>query len=131
GQDCARHAPRQLSFKTIPRVSVSDGKALQSILVQRSSQAGAVFRVPTEDARSCCQMMWSEKYRPKTVQEMVGNESARLAALKWLTGWVSGSKPLLLVGPPGTGKTTLAHVLRSEEHTSELQSRENLVCRLL
>src|SRR5690606_1432800 len=27
--------------------------------------------------------------------------------------------------------TTLADTLRSEEHTSELQSRENLVCRLL
>jgi replication factor C large subunit len=56
-------------------------------------------------------MMWSEKHRPKIVQEMVGNEDARLAALKWLGNWVSGSKPLLLVGPPGTGKTTLVHVL--------------------
>ena len=55
-------------------------------------------------------MMWSEKHRPKAVQEMVGNEDARLAALKWLGGWVSGSKPLLLVGPPGTGKTTLARM---------------------
>src|SRR5690349_22882195 len=33
-----------------------------------------------------------------------------------------------LLGKPGVGKTTLA---RSEEHTSELQSRRDLVCRLL
>src|SRR5690606_39471615 len=32
-------------------------------------------------------------------------------------------------GMPRTGKTT--STARSEEHTSELQSRENLVCRLL
>src|SRR5204862_7731207 len=37
-------------------------------------------------------------------------------------------RPLLLRGEPGTGKTLLA---RSEEHTSELQSRRDLVCRLL
>src|SRR5690606_40499493 len=28
-------------------------------------------------------------------------------------------------------QATFAHLARSEEHTSELQSRENLVCRLL
>src|SRR5690606_40994143 len=52
-----------------------------------------------------------------------------------------------LVGPNGAGKSTLFNLIsrfydpnegdirfageRSEEHTSELQSRENLVCRLL
>ncbi len=56
-------------------------------------------------------MMWSEKHRPKKIEQMVGNEKARLDALKWLTGWVSGSKPLLLIGPPGTGKTTLVNAL--------------------
>src|SRR5690606_39765625 len=52
-----------------------------------------------------------------------------------------------IVGPSGCGKSTLLRIVmgltkqtsgrvtfgpsRSEEHTSELQSRENLVCRLL
>src|SRR5436309_11989403 len=31
----------------------------------------------------------------------------------------------------GAGRDELEHLARSEEHTSELQSRENLVCRLL
>src|SRR2546430_12395795 len=37
---------------------------------------------------------------------------------------------LTLTGPGGAGKTRLA-LQRSEEHTSELQSQSNLVCRLL
>src|SRR2546430_11458504 len=34
------------------------------------------------------------------------------------------------LGPNGAGKTTTLR-MRSEEHTSELQSQSNLVCRLL
>jgi replication factor C large subunit len=55
--------------------------------------------------------MWVEKYRPKKVEEMIGNEDCRTAACVWLQKWKPGSKALLLVGPPGTGKTTLATLL--------------------
>src|SRR2546427_3482544 len=40
----------------------------------------------------------------------------------------SGSISLIDCGDPGSGKMIFA---RSEEHTSELQSQSNLVCRLL
>ncbi|MGI0066605.1 MAG: AAA family ATPase [Nitrosotalea sp.] len=53
-------------------------------------------------------MMWSEKYRPKNLLEMIGNEEAKESFVKWLGKWIKGTKPLLLVGPPGIGKTTMA-----------------------
>src|SRR5690606_41756950 len=37
----------------------------------------------------------------------------------------------LIIGRPSRGSWTAPATPRSEEHTSELQSRENLVCRLL
>src|SRR5207302_4974206 len=66
---------------------------------------------------------------PATVRGWYNNGWAQnpLALLDYLV--VDGQRlisPVLLVanGPPATFQ-------RSEEHTSELQSRENLVCRLL
>lgn len=53
--------------------------------------------------------MWSERHRPGTLHEMVGNEEARARVAGWFAGWSAKSKPLLMTGPPGTGKTTLAH----------------------
>ncbi|RNJ78398.1 MAG: AAA family ATPase [Nitrosopumilus sp. H8] len=55
--------------------------------------------------------MWSERHRPQSIPAMIGNEEARAAALEWLAKWKKGVKPLLLVGAPGTGKTTMAYLL--------------------
>ena len=51
--------------------------------------------------------MWSEKYRPQNIFDMVGNEDARKQFVEWFGKWKKGTKPLLLVGPPGIGKTTM------------------------
>jgi replication factor C large subunit len=55
-------------------------------------------------------MMWSEKYRPQSISEMIGNEEARNALVEWFAKWKKGTKPILLVGPPGIGKTTIANL---------------------
>jgi len=58
--------------------------------------------------------MWSEKYRPQIISDMVGNEEARAAIVEWFVKWKKGTKPLLLVGPPGIGKTTMAYLMAKQ-----------------
>ncbi len=55
-------------------------------------------------------MMWSEKHRPQNISDMIGNEEARTAFVEWFTKWKKGTKPILLVGPPGIGKTTISNL---------------------
>jgi replication factor C large subunit len=81
--------------------------------------------------------LWVEKYRPKRIASMVGNEEARLKLLNWLGEWKAGSKAAFLVGPPGTGKTTLVHLLAEEErvnlvelNASDARSRDKLSHRI-
>lgn len=77
--------------------------------------------------------MWSSRYRPTRVEEMVGNEDARIEVVKWLKRWKVGMKPLLLIGTPGVGKTTLVKALAIqfnldliELNASDTRSKERL-----
>ena len=58
--------------------------------------------------------MWSEKYRPQNISDMVGNEESRSSIVEWFAKWKKGTKPLLLIGPPGIGKTTIAYLVAKQ-----------------
>ncbi len=60
---------------------------------------------------------WTEKYRPKNLSEVVGNEKAITELKNWSSKWVSGKpskKAVILAGKPGIGKTTSAIALAND-----------------
>ena len=56
-------------------------------------------------------MDWAEKYRPARLEEIVGNTTALRQIAEWARNWTRKSKPLLLYGKPGIGKTSSAYAL--------------------
>jgi len=60
---------------------------------------------------------WTEKYRPKTLDDVIGNDKAKEDLLKWANSWLHGipkKRAVVLVGDPGVGKTTCALALAND-----------------
>ncbi len=84
-------------------------------------------------------MPWTEKYRPKYFEEVRGQEEAIKKIRDFYDNFDKsgkggkGKKAMILHGPPGTGKTTLAYVLANETdleifelNASDFRNRDKL-----
>src|SRR3989338_428348 len=75
-----------------------------------------------------------EKYRPRKIEEILGQEKAIASAIKAIKSWNRKSKALLFYGPTGTGKTSSAHAIASslgyeiyEVNASDARNKESLL----
>ncbi|HVQ00709.1 MAG TPA: replication factor C large subunit [Candidatus Thermoplasmatota archaeon] len=61
---------------------------------------------------------WTEKYRPKHLHEIIGNERGVRTLRQWAEKWDEGKTPskraVVLAGKPGTGKTSTALALAND-----------------
>lgn len=57
---------------------------------------------------------WVEKHRPEKWSEIQGNNKSIEKIKKWGRNWSPGDKPIMVIGPAGTGKTTAAYVLAND-----------------
>ncbi len=67
---------------------------------------------------------WTEKYRPKSLDDIIGNERAIIELRRWANSWnteIPKKRAVILSGKPGIGKTSCAHALANDYNWTAIE----------
>lgn len=59
--------------------------------------------------------LWVDTFAPKELKDVIGHAQTIKDLQGWLRSWPAKGRAALLTGPPGIGKTTVAHLLAKAE----------------
>ena len=66
-------------------------------------------------------LLWVEKYRPKKISDVVGNDLAKTELINWLQSKRRKKEGVILYGPAGVGKTALVNAASNQFNLSIIE----------
>ena len=92
----------------------NDGRPItESARYQEAVRLGIpiVLESSKEEQKGGRDDLWVDRYAPKTLADVIGHKESITQLTQWLKAWPASSRGALISGPPGIGKSTMAHLI--------------------
>ena len=92
----------------------NDGRPItESARYQEAVRLGipVVLESSKEERKGGRDDLWVDRYAPKTLADVIGHKESIAQLTQWLKAWPSQNRGALISGPPGIGKSTMAHLI--------------------
>lgn len=92
----------------------NDGRPItESARYQEAVRLGIpiVIESSKEERKGGHDDLWVDRYAPKTLTDVIGHKESIAQLTQWLKAWPASNRGALISGPPGIGKSTMAHLI--------------------
>ena len=92
----------------------NDGRPItESARYQEAVRLGIpiVLESSNEERKGGGADLWVDRYAPKSITDVIGHKDSLAQLTQWLKAWPAQGRGALISGPPGIGKSTMAHLL--------------------